>query len=445
MATIAPSPSSARVSGAPTGPGAFIAYPSMVGGYDVAIDRAVDLGLKWIAPRGGDRGRDGNWTTAKAVRAIAKAKSLGIAIYPWVYSRPDAVNAEIEMYRQFLLEGASGIIIDAEDAWKSGTNTELMAQKKALAARFMSDLRRVLPNAFIAHCPYAYPGYHYDFPYVEFGEGCDMVMPQLYWSEFNDAGFLTHFIAATAQWVSFDQNNVSAAKPICFVGNTYGNELKGVLSPPPGEMTLEDFASFAQTCGSRQRCLPFYTLEAAKPEILDFMIKAWKTSSRPPPTHFADLRAIQEELKALGFDPGPVDGIYGSRTRAAVRAFQSEHGLPMDGIVTPLTLEQLVSARESRLARDEYRPEPFVNVDPQYRPDAWHSSDVRTILSDMFREEWANAQQSQVVVGSEVIPSTVARIFGTHHFEQRAQELTAWDRRPFSERPTCAEECTLVK
>lgn len=42
---------------------------------------------------------------------------------------------------------------------------------------------------------------------------------------------------------------------------------------------------------------------------------------------------LQQLLRNQGFDPGPIDGIFGSRTQAAVRAFQQEVDLVVDGIV----------------------------------------------------------------------------------------------------------------
>lgn len=47
----------------------------------------------------------------------------------------------------------------------------------------------------------------------------------------------------------------------------------------------------------------------------------------------ADVLAVQRALRAQGFDPGPLDGIYGSRTAGAVRAFQIVNGLPVTGMV----------------------------------------------------------------------------------------------------------------
>lgn len=50
---------------------------------------------------------------------------------------------------------------------------------------------------------------------------------------------------------------------------------------------------------------------------------------------------IQSTLTAHGYAPGPVDGIYGPRTIAAVRAFQSAHHLAVDGITGPQTWRAL--------------------------------------------------------------------------------------------------------
>jgi hypothetical protein len=46
---------------------------------------------------------------------------------------------------------------------------------------------------------------------------------------------------------------------------------------------------------------------------------------------------LQRLLIEHGHDPGPVDGVFGPRTDAAVRAFQAESGLAADGVVGPIT------------------------------------------------------------------------------------------------------------
>lgn len=54
-----------------------------------------------------------------------------------------------------------------------------------------------------------------------------------------------------------------------------------------------------------------------------------------------DVIEIQRALMARGFDPGVIDGVWGRRTAAAVRAFQSSRGLLVDGVVGPRTREAL--------------------------------------------------------------------------------------------------------
>lgn len=49
------------------------------------------------------------------------------------------------------------------------------------------------------------------------------------------------------------------------------------------------------------------------------------------------VKMIQQALIAKGFLPGEVDGIWGRKTNAAVKAFQATAGLDVDGIVGPKT------------------------------------------------------------------------------------------------------------
>lgn len=61
------------------------------------------------------------------------------------------------------------------------------------------------------------------------------------------------------------------------------------------------------------------------------------------------VRALQRRLRALGHRPGPVDGVYGPRTEAAVERLQRDSGLSVDGIVGPQT-RRLLNAEAPPLA-----------------------------------------------------------------------------------------------
>jgi peptidoglycan hydrolase-like protein with peptidoglycan-binding domain len=50
---------------------------------------------------------------------------------------------------------------------------------------------------------------------------------------------------------------------------------------------------------------------------------------------------LQKRLQELGFDPGPIDGIFGQDTESAVFDFQQDRDLEADGIAGPTTLKAL--------------------------------------------------------------------------------------------------------
>ena len=47
------------------------------------------------------------------------------------------------------------------------------------------------------------------------------------------------------------------------------------------------------------------------------------------------VRNIQEALSEMGYDPGRADGIMGRKTAAAIRQYQEDRGLLIDGKATP--------------------------------------------------------------------------------------------------------------
>jgi len=45
------------------------------------------------------------------------------------------------------------------------------------------------------------------------------------------------------------------------------------------------------------------------------------------------VRAVQNALKAKGFDPGTIDGVFGPKTSAAISAMQSAAGMGQTGVI----------------------------------------------------------------------------------------------------------------
>ncbi|MEB3198576.1 MAG: peptidoglycan-binding protein [Candidatus Sericytochromatia bacterium] len=64
------------------------------------------------------------------------------------------------------------------------------------------------------------------------------------------------------------------------------------------------------------------------------------------------VRELQAALKALGFNAGDVDGVFGERTGMALRDFQVSHALPADGVAGPQTLK-LLNAKLAARQKEE--------------------------------------------------------------------------------------------
>lgn len=56
-----------------------------------------------------------------------------------------------------------------------------------------------------------------------------------------------------------------------------------------------------------------------------------------------EVRELQRLLLGWGYNPGPIDGVFGAKTEQAVLQFQRDHGLTRDGIVGPITWRALQS------------------------------------------------------------------------------------------------------
>jgi peptidoglycan hydrolase-like protein with peptidoglycan-binding domain len=54
-----------------------------------------------------------------------------------------------------------------------------------------------------------------------------------------------------------------------------------------------------------------------------------------------DVRAVQEGLARLGYEPGPQDGVMGARTRKAIRQFEKDRNLAQTGTITEALAQEV--------------------------------------------------------------------------------------------------------
>ena len=91
------------------------------------------------------------------------------------------------------------------------------------------------------------------------------------------------------------------------------------------------------------------------------------------------VKQIQCLLTYLGYSPGAIDGANGRNTQAAIRAFQADYGLTVDGIAGAATQKMLVGAIAGTASKVE-KPE---SSDTPKTGTFW--DDIRYFTREEFR------------------------------------------------------------
>lgn len=91
-----------------------------------------------------------------------------------------------------------------------------------------------------------------------------------------------------------------------------------------------------------------------------------------------DPTEIQKALTEAGFYKGTIDGVIGKKTRAAIRAFQTQNGLTADGVCGRKTWEKLKTYLEEKPIETD-----ATQIQPQTQPDLFSPTvDEGVSLSD---------------------------------------------------------------
>lgn len=114
----------------------------------------------------------------------------------------------------------------------------------------------------------------------------------------------------------------------------------------------------------------------------------------------AKVKQLQQLLQTLGFNPGPIDGTFGSGTVKAVISFQKYRGLAADGVVGAVTWKELQTAVNSKPSPTPTPQLPAVNLLDTYKyyrglphqdqAVAWLSGQVPKAALEEFSRRWRN-------------------------------------------------------
>lgn len=106
----------------------------------------------------------------------------------------------------------------------------------------------------------------------------------------------------------------------------------------------------------------------------------------------SDVKLVQQKLKNWGYYKGSVDGIYGPKTKEAVRLFQRRNGLVVDGIVGNKTLSAM-GISQSKLSGGS----------GSSSVSGYSNSDVKLLARLIYAEARGESYQGQVAVGAVVL------------------------------------------
>ncbi|MBO8171293.1 MAG: spore cortex-lytic enzyme [Bacillaceae bacterium] len=119
-----------------------------------------------------------------------------------------------------------------------------------------------------------------------------------------------------------------------------------------------------------------------------------------------DVYELQGRLKLLGYYTGPVDGKFGWRTYRAVRLFQYEFGLKIDGVVGPKTKLKLWQAtkhwRPEMTAPQQQAAAP-ARATPNVSNYGLSANDLKIMANAVYGEARGEPYVGQVAVAAVIL------------------------------------------
>ncbi len=187
----------------------------------------------------------------------------------------------------------------------------------------------------------------------------------------------------------------------------------GLLTPhPESGDTFDETVDTAVRIFQQQRSLTvdgvvgpvtFRTLEEARWRLGDRILH----NQIHNPLAGDDVAQLQQRLSSMGFDSGRVDGIFGPHTEAALRDFQKNVGMPVDGTCGPTTFKAL-----QRLSRTVVGGSPLaLRAEEQF-----HASGLTPLGKVVVLDPGHGADDAGILMGTlaeaDIVSDLAARIEG---------------------------------
>ena len=308
------------------GNGMWIWYLSASqGGDPVAIGRqAAAHGVKTVFLKSGDGGNQ--WAQFSPAN-VAALKAQGLHVCAWQYVYGNSPLAEAQVGIQSARNGADCLVIDAESEYEG---------RYSQAQQYIQALRKGVGASYpVGLASFPYVDYHPAFPYSVFlgPGGAQYNLPQMYWQDIGTS-------VDTVYAHTWPLNRVYGA-PIYPLGQIYN-------SPPVSALLRFRQDAAAYGAGGES----WWDWQEAT--TAGWGAVGSPIGSLPPPSPAPGYPTLssgsqgdlvvwaQEHLVAAGATVA-TDGSFGSLTAAAVRAFQTAHGIRATGVIDATTWPALLA------------------------------------------------------------------------------------------------------
>jgi hypothetical protein len=302
----------------------WVVARSSRGDPDAIVRRAHQYGIESIVIKGAD-GRTRWWQFDPALVAALKAGGLRVCAYQFVYGRYP--RAEAAVGARLSDAGADCLMIDAEGAYEG---------RYFQAQTYLRRLRALVgPDYPVGLAGFPYVHYHPGYPYSVFlgPDGAQFNMPQMYWRAIGVS--VDRIYDVTYRY------NAVYGRPVFPLGQVYGR-------PPTRQ--IRRFRQLALLHGAAGASWWVWQV-ARRPEwravgaLLPPLFGVAPAAQRYPLLRRGsrgDLVVWAQLHLASAGEVVPIDGIFGGRTRRAVRDFQLLQGLPPAGVIGPRTWQALL-------------------------------------------------------------------------------------------------------
>ena len=269
------------------------------------------------------------WSSQFSPQLVSEFHRGGLRVCAWQYVYGDHPVTEAYKGAEAVKDGADCLLIDAETQYEG---------KYIAAQTYIKRLRDLIGPRFpVALAGFPYVDFHPAFPYSVFlgPGGAQYNMPQMYWKDIGvsvDTVFAHTYAYNTIyrrRIYPLGQLDNRPPAPQIFrfrqLSRAYG--ASGISWWDWQEATHSGWTALSRPAGSLKGYIPDRTMASiSKGSKGDLVVWA------------------QEHLISAGYRIG-VDGGFGGSTQAAVKGFQTAHGLTDDGIVGPETWGALLRYR----------------------------------------------------------------------------------------------------